>query len=126
MAVNSGGFVILAVLCCAACQKTVLEISKPMLVGTYETTASMPSEVQMELTLNPDDTFLLTCRTGGERTRGTWHVFPPYILKLDAPRDAINASCAGFLSLSTTVTMTDGVPTIGIDANDGIHVVKRL
>jgi hypothetical protein len=36
-----------------------------------------PRELQMELKLNADDTFLLTCGTLGEQTRGTWTVHEP-------------------------------------------------
>ena len=113
------------VICAGACQKTIVEISKPMLVGTYDTNQSSPPEVQMELKLNPDDTFLLTCRNKGERTEGTWSVHAPYIVKLDAAPEAIHGGCAGFLPLSTTVTKTHGVVAIGIDSNYGIRVVKH-
>lgn len=118
--------VVMTVLCCGyGCRKTIVEVSKPMLVGTYETPVPMAPEVEMKLTLNSDDTFLLVCRNGGERSRGTWSVLPPYIVRLDATPDAIKGSCAGFLPLSTTVTMSDGMPAIGIDANYGIKVVKQ-
>jgi hypothetical protein len=47
------------------------------------------------------------------------------IVVLDAAREAKHGECAGLLPHLTTVTMTEGVPAIGIDSNQGISVIRR-